>query len=288
MKTDITHLPVEKQEELGELVHIIRDYSSLVAMIILFGSYARGNWVEEKYEDNIHYQYQSDFDVLLVVDACSDFKQTKIERELEDIIDQNEVINTPVTILVHDIDFLNRRLKKAQYFFSDIKREGVFLYNSGCLQLKKSRKLSLRERQCIAKEDFEYWFDGASKLFVGFKFYLKSKFYNQAAFELHQTTEQLYTTILLVFTRYKPNTHDIRTLRKMVNSLDDRFAQIFLFDTQENKRLFDLLRAAYIGARYKKSYVITHEELKKLQEKVGKLQLLTQQLCQEKIDSLKE
>ena len=74
----------------------------------------------------------------------------------------------------------------------------------------------------------------------------------------------------------------------MVNSLDDRFAQVFLFDTQENKRLFDLLRAAYVGARYKKSYIITHEELKKLQEKVEKLQLLTQQLCQEKINSLKE
>ncbi len=38
---------------------------------------------------------------------------------------------------------------------------------------------------------------------------------NQAAFELHQATESLYTCILLVFTRYKPNTHKLELLRKL-------------------------------------------------------------------------
>jgi len=288
LEKDVTHLPTEKQKELDELVYAIRDYSPLVAMIILFGSYARGNWVEEKYEDNIHYRYQSDFDVLIVVDVCNDFKQTKMERELEDIIEQNEAVNTPTTLLVHDIDFVNRRLRKAQYFFSDIKREGILLYDSECLQLKEAKELSLKERRHLAEEDFEYWFSSASKLLKAFKYCFYMEFYNQAAFLLHQTTEQLFSAILLVLTRYKPNTHDIRILRKMVNSIDNRFAQVFLFDTQENKQLFNLLRAAYIGARYKKSYIITHDELKSLQDKVEKLKSLTQQLCQEKIDSLKE
>jgi len=107
----------------------------------------------------------------------------------------------------------------------------------------------------------------------------------KAAFLLHQTTEQLYTTILLVFTRYKPNTHDLHTLRKMANSIDDRFGQAFLLDNKENKKLFDLLRAAYVGARYKKSYAITHDELNNLQNKVEKLQVLTKKLCEEKINS---
>ena len=36
-------------------------------MLILFGSYARGDWVVDRYvEDNIIYTYESDFDLLVV------------------------------------------------------------------------------------------------------------------------------------------------------------------------------------------------------------------------------
>jgi hypothetical protein len=38
-------------------------------MIILFGSYARGGWVEDVYgEDGVIYEYRSDFDILVVTE----------------------------------------------------------------------------------------------------------------------------------------------------------------------------------------------------------------------------
>ena len=40
-------------------------------MIILFGSYARNEWVEEKYDEE-HYKYQSDFDILVIVETKSE------------------------------------------------------------------------------------------------------------------------------------------------------------------------------------------------------------------------
>jgi len=85
-----------------------------------------------------------------------------MERTLENIIDEDEAINTPITILVHDIEFVNRRLRKAQYFFSDIKREGVSLYDSERFQLKEAKELSANERQQLAQEDFDYWFSRAT------------------------------------------------------------------------------------------------------------------------------
>jgi len=51
-------------------------------------------------------------------------------------------IKTPISPIVHDIDFINRRLEKAQYFFSDIKKQGIVLYDSGQLKLKEPRELS--------------------------------------------------------------------------------------------------------------------------------------------------
>jgi len=175
MKKEINYLPENKQQELSELVQVVCKYHPQVDMIILFGSYARGNWVEEKYEGTSYFRYQSDFDILVVIDNRSDSTQTKIERALESAIDEHEAINTPITVLVHDIEFVNRRLRKAQYFFLDIKREGVLLYDSGRCQLKEARELSSRERQHLAQEDFDYWFESAIDFHEGFEFYLEKR-----------------------------------------------------------------------------------------------------------------
>lgn len=119
-----------------ELANIVRAITEVFIseMIILFGSYARNEWVEDKYDD-IHYRYQSDFDVLVIMKTQSEFAEAKLERDIEDVIEKNENIKTPVSVIMHDTDFVNRRLSKAQYFFTDIKKEGILLYNSGKFEL---------------------------------------------------------------------------------------------------------------------------------------------------------
>lgn len=62
----LEHLPDNKQQELQWAADIIQEMAN-PDMLILFGSYARGNWVEERADDGVHYQYQSDFDLLAVV-----------------------------------------------------------------------------------------------------------------------------------------------------------------------------------------------------------------------------
>lgn len=46
MKTTLDHLPEQKQQELQRAVEILREETQ-AEMIILFGSYARGDWVED-------------------------------------------------------------------------------------------------------------------------------------------------------------------------------------------------------------------------------------------------
>jgi predicted nucleotidyltransferase len=61
MKNALTHLPAEKRQELKAIMAAIHAHPD-VEMLILFGSYARGNWVEDVYEEEgIRYHYQSDF-----------------------------------------------------------------------------------------------------------------------------------------------------------------------------------------------------------------------------------
>ena len=283
MKQDITHLPERKQQELKNITQIICDIAK-PEMVILFGSYARGDWVEDKY-DKEHYRYQSDFDILVLVQTRSEITQGKLERDIEEKLDQGSSLKTPVSIIVHDVEFVNRRLSKAQYFFSDIKKEGIYLYNSEQFQLKEPKELSDAERQKIAKEDFGYWFRKAQKLLAGVQFYFNTQDYNEASFLLHQATERLYTAILLVFTRYKPKSHDLLILRKFANTIDPELAMVFPLDNTENKHLFKLLRNAYVDARYKPSYVITEGELSKLVNQINHLKSLCEKLCREKIAS---
>jgi len=283
MKTSLDYLPPHKQAELTKIVSLIQE-AVQPEMIILFGSYARNAWIEEKY-DNEHYKYQSDFDVLVIIELKSEAIQGRFEREIEEKIEKTEEIKTPVSVIVHDIDFINRRLSKAQYFFSEIKKEGIVLYDSNKFQLKEARELLPAERKKLAQEDFDYWFLKARKLMSGFQFYFQNKDYSEAAFLLHQVTERLYSGILLVFTRYKPNTHDLIILRKLANSVDDRLIRVFPLDSFDNKRLFKLLRKAYVDARYKPNFVVTHDELAQLYQQVEVLKNTGELICQEKIES---
>ena len=208
MKTSIEFLPTNKQQELRAIVQAIRQYPE-IEMVILFGSYARGNWVEEYFEDGVHVKYQSDYDLLIIVKTLNISEQRHLEYDIVAKTQDMPEIKTPVSPIVHDIKFINQRLKKAQYFFSDIKKQGIVLYDSGQLELASSRA-SNKERYQLAKEDFEYNFENAKGFYELFEFSLTKKSLNRAAFLLHQATERLYNTLLLVFTRYKPKIHDLR------------------------------------------------------------------------------
>lgn len=282
MKISLTHLPPEKQQELATIIDIVREKYS-VELIILFGSYARGNWVEELHDDGFHYKYQSDFDIFVVTEK--EYLANKIESDDQLWNYLNRRIKTPVTIIAHDIEFLNRRLRKGQYFFSDIKKEGICLYNSGRFELAEEKILLPKEYKHLAEGDFEYYTNRALSFYKHFTFALNDQDYRTAAFMLHQATENFYSTILLVLTRYKPNTHDLKKLGKRAAGIEPKFLKIFPQGTEEERNNFELLRKAYVDARYNKNYKITLEELSWLSSRVNVLQDMTKEICKNKIES---
>jgi predicted nucleotidyltransferase/HEPN domain-containing protein len=291
MKTELNHLPENKQKELQRVTEILREETDL-EMLILFGSYARGDWVEDLDEETLQYRYQSDFDLLVVTETSRQADRIEQNNRLAQRLAKT-IHRTPISLIAEDIQFINRRLRKSQYFYIDIKREGILLYDSGKFQLADPIEISPKERKKLAEEDFEYWY-GQAEIFIedhqyNFNKGVKDKKYlSMAAFLLHQATERLYGAILLVFTRYKPSTHDIEKLGQRVSSIEPRFLTIFPRSTEEEKERFKLLRKAYVDARYKPSYKITKEELSWLSERVKELQALTENLCKKKIASYEQ
>ena len=80
MKTSLDHLPEKKQRELARVVEIIHeevadaleggsaDFNKRgrILKIILFGSYARGTFVDETHTMK---GYRSDYDILVIVNS---------------------------------------------------------------------------------------------------------------------------------------------------------------------------------------------------------------------------
>ena len=191
-----------------------------------------------------------------------------------------------VTLIIEPIAVVNKQLEKGQYFFSDIKKEGILLYDSGEYQLSEAKELDAEERANIAQDDYDYWFKKGSGFLIDSGSPIKRQDYNLSSFYLHQATESFYNAILLVFSGYKPKLHDIKKLGCMINNYHNDLLKIFHINTPEQKKCFELLRKAYIEARYNKNYEINKIQLDYLIERVEKLKTITENICLTEIKKL--
>ncbi|MDD5728664.1 MAG: HEPN domain-containing protein, partial [Victivallales bacterium] len=250
------------------------------------GSYATGKYVHrDRYvEDGIIYEYRSDYDLLIILSqnkqADNPSLTHSISKKLEDLR-----LFTPVSPIYEGAAFVDEQLSDGNYFFTDIKNEGVLLYDSKRKKLARKRKLNLEEIKNQAQDYFDEWFESANEFYWGYESYFKRKSYKIAVFQLHQATERYYHTLTLVFTGYKHKTHDLKELGDFASTLNLKYKKIFPRKTETEKYHFNLLRNAYIDSRYKKGYTITREELEYLEKRVIKLRDLTEQTCRAKIAS---
>jgi len=221
MKKSLTHLPKHKQDELKLITDTIIQTFPGAQMLILFGSYARGNWVEDIYKQgHITYEYKSDYDILVITEK----KKQADDQDAQKAIDDSLVsLATDVNVIYHSIGQFNANIESGWYFFSDIVKEGVLLYDSGKCKLSKITKLSTQKRAALAKTDFNMWFKSAKDFYDHFEFSFKKRSYKKAAFMLHQAVESFYMAIMLVFTHYKPKMHDIEKLGRQAAGFDPRF-----------------------------------------------------------------
>jgi uncharacterized protein len=288
MKNSLPEQSEHVAERLAEITTVIRELvGNDLAMLILFGSYARGDWVADRYEeDGVIYTYESDFDLLAVTEdrAHATMKGEALLRHAVSRRLRRLGLDRPNTMVIaEDIEHFNKNLSRGNYFFTDIKKEGVLLFDNGRHTLVESSPVSPAEHQQYAREDFDYWFESASEFFDTTFDEIGKERFNKAAFELHQATERFFHAVVLTFTRYKPKTHDLEKLDRQASNLHADFFTVFPRATKQQQHCFDLLKEAYIGARYKRDYVITKEELEYLGVRVRKLQELTKRICEAKI-----
>jgi predicted nucleotidyltransferase/HEPN domain-containing protein len=301
MRTDLDHLPAAKQRELERVVQILfeefeearvlatQDWKKKgrILKIILYGSYARGGWVDEPHTAK---GYQSDFDLLIIVndERLTDRVEywAKAEERLNRELAITKALKTPVNFIVHTLHEVNDGLAHGRFFFIDVARDGIAIYQSDDSELAEPKPKTPDEALAMAREYFEEWLPSACKRFDGAKFHIERGNNKDAAFDLHQATERLYHCLLLVCTFYTPHVHNLGFLRTQAERLDRRLAYVWPTDTRKERAMFEKLKDAYVKARYSRHYRISAEELAWLGACVEELGRVVQEVCLERIQML--
>ena len=170
MRDDLDHLPEAKRSELAVVVDIVRKgFEFAIARrtmprlrggrllkIILFGSYARGDWVEDPIG-----RYFSDYDLLVVVDReeLTEVPEfwARTEQQLLEEIASGKTLRTPVSLIYHSLDDVNEKLRLGRYFFMDIVREGILLFEESGHPFAEPKPLSNSIKLLNASTTASFW-----------------------------------------------------------------------------------------------------------------------------------
>jgi predicted nucleotidyltransferase/HEPN domain-containing protein len=301
MKTGAEHLPEGKRRELEFVVELIREgfdfaisrrtmprlRGGRLLKIILFGSYARGDWVEDPVG-----RYFSDYDLLVVVDReeLTDVPEfwAKTEERLLEELSLGKTLRTPVSLIVHSLEDVNDKLRMGRYFFVDIVRDGIVLFEEPGVPFAEPKALSSAEALRETKDYFEEWFESASTFLKTSRNLTVEGHPKEAAFLLHQATERFYHCLFLVRTLYSPKTHNLNQLRQLTEGIEPRLKSVWPRETKFERRCYELLREAYVKARYSRQYRISADELEWLSGRVELLQQLVREVSEERIAQLAE
>jgi predicted nucleotidyltransferase/HEPN domain-containing protein len=301
MRTDLDHLPPSKQRELDRVVQILfEEFEESTALatqdwkrkgrilkVILYGSYARGGWIDEPHTAK---GYQSDFDLLIIVNdkRLTDRVEywAKAEERLIRELSITKTLRTPVNFIVHTLQEVNDGLAHGRYFFIDVANDGIALYDSDGSELHEPKPKTPGQALAMATEYFEEWMPGSEQFLETAKFAIGRRWNKKAAFLLHQTTESLYHCALLVCTFYTPHVHNLAFLRTQAERIDRRLVHVWPMDNRRERAMFEKLKDAYVKARYSKHYRITDDELAWLGSRVEELGGVVHVICSERIAQL--
>ena len=290
MKRSIKRLPKRTQEELAVLQELILAYFANVRMIILYGSYARGKYViwDETYDERgIITYYQSDLDILVICDTGDAIKAERYAREIivprYDKRMEGKRHPAPPSIIVETPATINRAIRRKHYFFYEIIKDGILLYDDGTFQIGKPEKLPYREIKQYAEEEYEECFPLAEGFLRHGELAYEDGDYKLGSFLLHQACERFYKSFTLVYNGIRPKSHELKVLGAMVRSCSRGFANVFPTNTFEDNKAFDKLCRAYIEARYNRLFTVNKEEYEYMLARTEVLREVTIRECAARI-----
>jgi predicted nucleotidyltransferase/HEPN domain-containing protein len=299
MKTSLDHLPRLRQRQLEYVVRVLLEEfekktergtqawtrNGRILKIILFGSFARGDWVDSRSTG-----YLSDFDILVIVNYPKLTDKAEYWDVAEDRLTRRHLIDIlfpEINFVLHDHAYVNDQIARGRPFFLNVLGDGIALYEAKGFPFAAPGAMPPEIVREETIGNFESWFGDAESALKGARHFQEDRALNWAAFMAHQTAENAYVSVLLTLTLYAPHTHNIRHLRNTAEGLAPELRDVWPAQNGLSRRCFELIKDAYIKARYSKHYEITDEELAYGFARLDDLMVLVRQVCERHIATLR-
>ncbi|MEN5363230.1 HEPN domain-containing protein [Brevundimonas intermedia] len=187
---------------------------------------------------------------------------------------------------------MNAALRRGEYFWTDIVRDGIALYEIPGHPFPTPQPMTAQAAAEMADRHFEAkaadlrrWIDTAE--YQTGRAATDEGFRKLAAFSLHQAVETAYACFLLVHTFYFPRSHNIKFLRSLAEDVNTSLVETWPRESRFDRRRFELLKRAYVEARYSDQYDGSSEDLEWLMARARCLRDRVTELGKARIEELK-
>ncbi|RYG89110.1 MAG: HEPN domain-containing protein, partial [Alphaproteobacteria bacterium] len=298
-KTSLSHLPKAKRAEIlwvkklifaefeeaiaGRRAPEVRD--GTILKLVLHGPHASGAWVDDP---NGRYFADYDFLVLVSSDRLADVGEFWLECEKRLLFASvnGENLRTPVRLTILSFERFSDQINQGNRYFQNIMEECVVLHDADPTAWPECTAVAALDVAAEAEFHLEEGLALVAELLGSAKLSAANGWFRKAAFDLHQATERLYNIALLVLVGRTPHTHNIVELRKLAESASEQLRVVWPTETKEDRRCFELLRAAYNKSRYNRHYRVADSEAAWMIEQVEYLSDLVNEVCDAWIDRL--
>ena len=285
----LTTFPKLPQEQLQQIIQLVKIIAKSVHpnKVICYGHRITimSDWncfsEERNQENGVHPTY----DLLLIVDEDEKLPEHEIIQAVEQKVSP---LDCDVTVVVQSLSAANKALENGNRFISNVYQNGVLIYDRDGDPLSVPPvKSDLEMLRSKIESDWNRCFDIAQCFLKKARYCFDNGWYEQGAFDLHQSAQHACMAILRAYSGYRSTTHNLSRLLGLIASFSYQPLAVFPCVTKEETNLFNTLNRAYSDARYNEKYVVPKETALILLRRVEDLLGIIQQLYEEKRISLK-
>jgi HEPN domain-containing protein len=203
--------------------------------------------------------------------------------DYETIIEAGCISGTHLSFSLHQAHHLRTAIEEAHIFYSLVCTPANLVYTNDTSPWPVPDPAKMQSSLENAAASFQAGFRRAAAFHCMAVAAYEKTIYELAAFFLQQAVELCYRALLQALLGCNKKTHSIPALKKYCRRCAPQFNDFFSPAGSEEKRLFDMLEEAYLGARYEEDFTVRREDIEVLLEMTRQFHQYAQNLVKDKL-----
>jgi HEPN domain-containing protein len=208
------------------------------------------------------------YHVLVLVRRSRETSYNSMQEKIETICQPI----SPVTAIVMEVEQFGDWLANGHPFACHVKAKAVSFFEDLTIELGEALPADTDTLQKAKELAHSQGLNKVNEFLAGADLFRVREQNKMAAFMLHQAAESALLTILKTSIGLTVNSHNLDKLVRYSSLSTSAVADIFKRNSENECRLFNLLKRAYIESRYKDDYSINTSDLLAITDKIRCLQ----------------